>query len=59
MGKWKCMWRSKVLEGESFMDLIAVSSKEEGVQHVYEWENVSLVKRLLLLLLTLSLSKMN
>ena len=29
MGKWKCLWCSKVLEGESFKDLIAESAKEE------------------------------
>jgi hypothetical protein len=44
MGKWKCLWCSKVLEGESFMDLIEVSMKEEGGQHVHGWENVKLVK---------------
>ena len=43
MGKWKCLWCSKVLEGESFVDLIAASAKEEGGQHVHGWENVSLV----------------
>ena len=36
MGKWKCLWCSKVLEGESFMDLIAASAKEEGGHH-YSW----------------------
>ena len=45
MGKWKCLWCSKVLEGESFMDLIAASAKEEGGQHVHGWENVSLVEK--------------
>ena len=30
MGKWKCLWCSKVLEGESFMDLVKASMKEEG-----------------------------
>lgn len=45
MGKWKCLWRSKVLEGESFMDLIAASAKDEGGQHVHGWENVSLVEK--------------
>jgi hypothetical protein len=39
------------LEGESFMDLIAKSGKEEGGQHVHGWENKSIVKRLMLLLL--------
>jgi hypothetical protein len=42
MGKWKCLWCSKVLEGESFMDLIAASAKEEGEQHVHGWENITL-----------------
>ena len=45
MGKWKCLWCSKVLEGESFMDLIAASAKEEGGQHVHGWENVSLAEK--------------
>jgi hypothetical protein len=44
MGKWKCLWCSKMLEGESFMDLIAASAKEEGGQHVHGWVNVSLVE---------------
>ena len=45
MGKWKCLWCSKVLEGESFMDLIVASIKEEGGQHVHCWENISLVEK--------------
>jgi hypothetical protein len=40
MGKWKCLWCSKVLEGESFMDLVETSMKEETRQHVHCWENV-------------------
>jgi hypothetical protein len=44
MGKWKCLWCSKVLEGESFMDLIAASAKEGGGQHVHGWENITLVE---------------
>ena len=43
LGKWKCIWCSKVLEGESFMDLIAASTKEESGQHVDGWENVTLL----------------
>jgi hypothetical protein len=43
MGKWKCLWCSKVLEGESFMDLIAATTREEGGQHVHGWENITLV----------------
>ena len=42
LGKWKCIWCSKVLEGESFMELISASSKEEGGQHVHGWENITL-----------------
>jgi hypothetical protein len=39
MGKWKCIWCSKILEGESFMDLVAASVKEErGGQHVHGWD---------------------
>jgi hypothetical protein len=30
------------LEGESFMDLIAASAKEESEQHVHGWENITL-----------------
>ena len=44
MGKWKCIWCSKILKGESFMDLIAASVKEEGVQHVHGWENITLIE---------------
>ncbi|HSN96379.1 MAG TPA: hypothetical protein VLR10_04245 [Nitrososphaeraceae archaeon] len=44
MGKWKCLWCSKVLEGESFMDLVAASMKEEGGQHVHGWENITLIE---------------
>jgi hypothetical protein len=44
MGKWKCLWCSKVLEGESFMDLIAASEKEEAWQHVHGWENITLAE---------------
>jgi len=31
-----------VLEGESFMDLIVATTKEEGGQHVHGWENITL-----------------
>ena len=45
MGKWKCIWCSKILEGESFMDLVAASVKEEGgAQHVRGWENITLIE---------------
>jgi hypothetical protein len=35
MGKWKCLWCSKVLEDEPFMDLFAAGTKEEGGQHIH------------------------
>jgi hypothetical protein len=44
MGKWKCLWCSKVLEGESFMDLVKASMEEEGGQHVHGWENITYVE---------------
>jgi hypothetical protein len=44
MGKWRCLWCSRVLEGESFMDLIAASAKEEDGQHVHGWENITLIE---------------
>ncbi len=44
MGKWKCLWCSKVLEGESFMALVEASMKEEGGQHVHGWENITLAE---------------
>ena len=45
MGKWKCIWCSKILEGESFMDLVVASVKEErGGQHVHGWENITLIE---------------
>jgi hypothetical protein len=44
MGKWKCLWCSKVLEGDSFMDLVEASMKEKGGQHVHGWENVKLAE---------------
>jgi hypothetical protein len=49
MGKWKCLWCSKVLEGRSFMDLIEASQKEEGGQHVHGWENITLLEEGLVL----------
>ena len=44
MGKWKCLWCSKVIEGESFMDLIDASMQEESRQHIHGWENITLVE---------------
>jgi hypothetical protein len=42
MGKWKCLWCSKVLEGESFMDL--VSRTYVRGEPVHAWENITLVE---------------
>jgi hypothetical protein len=44
MSKWKCLWCSKVLEGESFMDFVEASMKEEDGQHVHGWENMTLLE---------------
>ena len=33
-----------MLEGESFMDLVAASMKEEGGRHVHGWENITLLE---------------
>jgi hypothetical protein len=40
MGKWKCLWCSKVLEGESFMDLVS-RTYVQG-EPVHAWENITL-----------------
>lgn len=42
MGKWKCLWCSKVLEGESFMDLVS-RTYVQG-EPVHAWENITLVE---------------
>ena len=44
MGKWKCLWCSKVIEGESIMDIVEVSQKQESGQHVHGWENITLLE---------------
>jgi hypothetical protein len=33
-----------MLEGESFMDLVAASMKEEGGQRVHGWENITIAE---------------
>jgi hypothetical protein len=38
------LWCSKVIEGESCMDLIEASMKEEGRQHIHGWENITLIE---------------
>ncbi len=42
MGKWKCLWCSKVLEGDSFMDLVTVYTDNNERPHA--WENITLVE---------------
>jgi hypothetical protein len=42
MGKWKCLWCSKVLEGESFMDIV-YRTYVRG-EPVHAWENITLVE---------------
>jgi len=42
MGKWKCLWCSKVIEGESFMDLVMTSTNNEQPPHA--WENITLLE---------------
>lgn len=42
MGKWKCMWCFKIIEGESFMDLVKSTMKES--EPVHAWENISLLE---------------
>jgi hypothetical protein len=42
MGKWKCLWCSKVLEGESFMDSVTRAYVRE--EPVHAWENITLVE---------------
>jgi hypothetical protein len=42
MGKWKCLWCSKVLEGDSFMDLVSRTYVQGEPAHA--WENITLVE---------------
>jgi hypothetical protein len=42
MGKWKCLWCSKVLEGDSFIDLFSMNYVQ--VEPVHECENITLVE---------------
>jgi hypothetical protein len=41
MGKWRCIWCSKVIEGESFMDLVMTSTNNE---QPHAWENITLLE---------------
>jgi hypothetical protein len=43
MGKWKCLWCSKIIEGESFMDLVNSTAKES--EPVHAWENISFLDK--------------
>ena len=42
MGKWRCLWCSKVLEGESFLD--SVTRTYVIGEPVHAWENITLVE---------------
>lgn len=42
MGKWKCLWCSKILEGESFVDLVMMNTNSR--EHLHAWENITLVE---------------
>ena len=42
MGKWKCLCCSKMLEGESFMDLVKRTYLRG--EPVHAWENITLVE---------------
>jgi Zn-finger protein len=44
LGKQKCLWCFKVMQRESFMDLIEDSIKVEGGQNVHGRENITPVK---------------
>lgn len=41
MGKWKCIWCFKVLEGESFMDLVMAYTNNNEAPHA--WKSITLV----------------
>lgn len=42
MGKWKCLYCAKVIEGESFMNLVKTTASIERGRHVHAWENITL-----------------
>ena len=42
LGKWKCLCYSKMLEGESFMDLVKRTYLRG--EPVHAWENITLVE---------------
>jgi len=43
MGKWRCLWYSKIIEGESFMELVKSTIKEPELIHA--WENISFLEK--------------
>ena len=43
MGKWRCRWCSKAIEGESFIEL--VKSTMEESEPVHAWENISILEK--------------
>jgi hypothetical protein len=42
MGKWKCLWCSKIIEGESFVDLVMMNTNSN--ERLHAWENITLVE---------------
>jgi hypothetical protein len=43
MGKWRCLWCSKIIEGESFMELVKSIIKEH--EPIHAWENISFLEK--------------
>ena len=43
MGKWRCLWCSKIIEGESFMVLVKSIIKEH--ESIHAWENISFLEK--------------
>ena len=42
MGKWKCLWCSKIIEGESFVDLVMMNTNSN--ERLHAWENITLIE---------------
>lgn len=42
MGRWKCLWCSKIVEGESFVDLVMTNTNKN--ERLHAWENITLVE---------------
>jgi hypothetical protein len=43
MSKWRCLWYSKILQEESFMDLVKSTMKEP--EPIYARENISFLEK--------------